>query len=188
MDKNRITKTSKFLSYVLRHRPDVAGVELDAEGWTDIDTLMAGAAAAGTVIDRELLREVVDTNDKRRFAISPDGRRIRAVQGHSRAGAGIAYPPKAPPDRLYHGTATRFLDTIRREGLRPGNRHFVHLSADRDTAITVGQRHGKPAVLIVDAAAMYGEGLVFHQADNGVWLTLAVPPSRILFPENGREV
>lgn len=185
MDKNRLTKTSKFLSYVLRHRPDAAGIELDAEGWTDIDALLAGAAAAGTAIDRDLLLEVVDSSDKKRFAVAPDGRRIRAVQGHSSAGAGVEYPPKTPPARLYHGTATRFLDSIRRDGLRPGDRHFVHLSADRDTAVSVGGRHGKPAVLLVDAAAMHRDGLIFHQADNGVWLTQAVPLAYIDFADNG---
>ena len=170
-------EVSKFLSYVLRHAPEAAGLTLDSEDWAPIDALLEGAARAGKGMTRELLQRVVDTNSKKRFEISPDGGRVRAVQGHSTAEVQREYPPLEPPQRLYHGTATRFLSSIREQGLRPGSRHHVHLSKDAETAVAVGQRHGKPVVLIVAAQAMHADGHLFFQAENGVWLTPAVPPA-----------
>jgi len=169
-------KTSKFLSYVLRHAPEVAGLTLDREGWASVDELIAGAERAGKPLPRDLLHRVVANNSKKRFELSSDGDRIRAVQGHSTDAVQRDYPEVEPPAELFHGTATRFLAPIRREGLRPGSRHHVHLSADTATAAEVGKRHGKVVVLTIDAAAMRAAGHVFHQAENGVWLTLAVPP------------
>lgn len=174
---DRLTETSKFLSYVLRHQPQAIGLSLDSEGWAGIDALIAAAAANGRALDHTLIREVVDASDKKRFSISPDGARIRAVQGHSTAEVAIAYAPVEPPEQLFHGTATRFLDSIRAEGLIAGSRHHVHLSPDAETATAVGRRHGQPVVLTVAAGAMYRQGFVFHRADNGVWLTKAVPPA-----------
>lgn len=174
---DRLTETSKFLSYVLRHEPQAIGLALDSEGWAGIDALIAAAAASGTALDRDLIRAVVDTSDKKRFAISPDGARIRAVQGHSTAEVAIAYDPVEPPEQLFHGTATRFLESIRSQGLVAGSRHHVHLSPDAETATAVGRRHGEPVVLTVAAGAMHRQGFVFHRADNGVWLTKAVPPA-----------
>ncbi|WP_395678168.1 RNA 2'-phosphotransferase [Inquilinus sp.] len=174
---DRLTETSKFLSYVLRHEPQAIGLTLDSEGWARIDALIAAAAANGKVLDRELIQAVVDGNDKKRFSISPDGDRMRAVQGHSTAEVAIAYAPVEPPEQLFHGTATRFLASIRAEGLVPGSRHHVHLSPDVETAMAVGRRHGQPVVLTVAAGAMHCQGFVFHRADNGVWLTKAVPPA-----------
>jgi putative RNA 2'-phosphotransferase len=129
------------------------------------------------VLERDLIRTVVDTSDKKRFAISPDGARIRAVQGHSTAEVAIAYEPMEPPEQLFHGTAIRFLASIRVEGLVAGSRHHVHLSPDAETATAVGRRHGQPAVLTVAAGSMHRQGFVFYRADNGVWLTKAVPPA-----------
>ena len=170
---------SRFLSLVLRHRPERIGLDLNANGWADIDTLIALAAPTHR-LDRALIDAVVAGNDKQRFAISADGRRIRANQGHSVA-VDLALPPATPPPLLYHGTATRFVDAIRREGLKPGNRQHVHLSRDIDTAMKVGSRHGRPHVLRVDAAAMTAAGHVFHVSENGVWLTAAVPVAFIDF-------
>jgi putative RNA 2'-phosphotransferase len=172
---DRLTETSKFLSYVLRHKPQAIGLALDPEGWAGIEALIAAAAANGRQLDRPLIQAVVDSNDKKRFAISADGTRIRAVQGHSSPEVAIAYEPVAPPERLYHGTATRFLESIRAQGLVAGSRHHVHLSPDAETATAVGRRHGKPVVLAVAAGAMHAQGFIFHRADNGVWLTAAVP-------------
>ena len=169
------TRASKFLSYVLRHRPDAIGIALDREGWTDIASLIAAASKAGKQLDRRLIETVVANNDKKRFAISEDGLRIRAVQGHSTDRVDIRYVKKVPPGFLYHGTATRFLDAIRKEGLRPGSRQYVHLSQDVQTAVAVGQRHGKPVVLKIDALRMHREGFVFYLAENEVWLVLQVP-------------
>jgi putative RNA 2'-phosphotransferase len=174
---DRIVETSKFLSYVLRHQPDAIGIALDSEGWTDIAALVAAAAQHGRRLDRALIEEIVRSNDKKRFALSNDGLRIRAVQGHSTATVQLQHVETVPPPVLYHGTATRFLDAIRREGLRAGARHHVHLSQEHVTAVAVGSRHGKPAVLRVDAARMAADGFRFFLSENGVWLTNEVPAS-----------
>jgi putative RNA 2'-phosphotransferase len=167
---------SKFLSDVLRHQPETIGLALDREGWADISALIEGATKAGCKLDRAVILEVVTSSDKKRFSLSPDGQRIRAVQGHSTEHVAIDYAEKQPPDLLYHGTATRFMASICDQGLLPGTRHHVHLSADAATAIKVGLRHGKPQVLVVAAAEMYRAGHRFFQAENGVWLTAVVPP------------
>lgn len=166
---------SRHLSYVLRHRPDSIGLALDPGGWADVDELVERSRTAGHAIDRERVTRIVETSDKRRFALSEDGTRIRANQGHSiEVDLGLA--PLTPPAVLFHGTATRFLDAIRAEGLRPGSRRFVHLSADEATAVEVGRRHGEPVVLHVDAARMHADGGTFYVAENGVWLTERVDP------------
>lgn len=165
------TEASKFLSYILRHEPQAIGLTLDREGWAEINALIAGAKQAGHTLDVELIRAVVGSSDKKRFALSDDGERIRAVQGHSTDTVAIQYEAKVPPEFLYHGTATRFLESILAEGLRPGERHHVHLSEDIATATAVGQRYGKPAILKIEALRMHQQGFVFIQADNGVWLT-----------------
>jgi hypothetical protein len=121
--------------------------------------------------------KVVATNDQKRFELSADGQRIRAVQGHSTRSVQRHFEPRQPPDLLFHGTASRFVAAIDREGLKPGARHHVHLSADEQTARCVGLRYGLPVVLAVDAARMHAQGFVFHQAENGVWLTARVPPA-----------
>jgi len=175
MNPKQLNQTSKFLSYVLRHQPEAIGITLDLEGWTDIAALIAAAANNGTQLDHDLIQAVVLTSDKKRFAISEDGLRIRAVQGHSTESVDINYVEKVPPEWLYHGTAIRFLESIRKEGLKPGERHYVHLSQDQQTALAVGQRYGKPVVLKIKALLMQTQGFKFLQADNGVWLTNSVP-------------
>lgn len=166
---------SKFLSYVLRHEPQAIGLELDSEGWANIKLLIICAGRHERKLDMPLIQAVVDNNDKKRFVISDDGQRIRAVQGHSSSQVNISYQEKTPPEYLYHGTATRFIDSINSKGLVAGSRQYVHLSADQSTAITVGQRHGKPVILTVNALQMYQQGFKFYQAENGVWLTVHVP-------------
>ncbi|MEH3144306.1 MAG: RNA 2'-phosphotransferase [Methylobacterium frigidaeris] len=165
---------SKFLSYVLRHAPETIGLRLDPNGWAEVDVLLENARKAGKRFDRDTLHRVVAENDKQRFTLSGDGRRIRAAQGHSVA-VDLALVPSEPPALLYHGTATRNLEAIFAEGLIPGRRRHVHLSATPEVARAVGERHGKPTVLTVDAARMHGEGHRFLRADNGVWLTDRVP-------------
>jgi putative RNA 2'-phosphotransferase len=179
-DERRTVKVSKYLSKHLRHQPARIGLTLDESGWVEIGTLLEAAAAHGFRISRDELDHVVATNDKQRFAI--EGTRIRASQGHS-IDVDLGLPPAKPPAYLYHGTVARNLDAIRAEGLRPMNRHDVHLSPDRDTAARVGARRGRPVVLTVDAGAMHRDGHVFHVSANGVWLTEAVPPQYLRFTE-----
>lgn len=181
----KLVRLSKFLSLVLRHEPEKIGIVLDANGWVAVDDLLAAAARAGTSISREQLDQVVVTNDKKRFAFSSDGSRIRASQGHS-VEVDLGLAPVVPPERLYHGTATRFVESIRAEGLRAQSRQHVHLSPDEETAIKVGQRHGKPVVLVVRAGAMHQAGHVFYRSENGVWLTEAVPPGYLEIPGSSR--
>ena len=169
------TEISKFLSYVLRHKPEDIGLSLDKEGWADIVELLRLATKHGAPVTRERLDQVVAESDKKRFALSPDGLRIRAVQGHSTRSVDISFEPLTPPPKLHHGTAQRFLHSIHEQGLVPGERQYVHLSADRNTAFPVGQRHGKAVVLTVNAAAMARDGLLFYLSENDVWLTRAVP-------------
>src|SRR5262249_29693794 len=170
-----LVETSKFLSLVLRHRPEAIGMTLDDEGWIDVDVLLAAAARHGRSISRDQLADVVATNDKQRFSFSPDGRSIRANQGHS-IDVDLALAPLEPPELLYHGTVERFIPSIREKGLIRGQRHHVHLSGDRETAARVGQRRGKPVVLIVESGRMHRAGHQFFRSANGVWLTDTVPP------------
>lgn len=174
MTEKTIVQTSKFLSFVLRHKPDAIGLELDGSGWADVLQLIDRAASDGRNLSEELIRVVVETNDKQRFEMSEDGRRIRASQGHS-IEIDLGLEPRIPPDILFHGTATRFLDSILASGLEPRGRQHVHLSADEATAIAVGQRHGKPVVLQIDAASMTVDGHRFYLSKNLVWLADSVP-------------
>ncbi len=161
------------MSWALRHAPGEAGVTLDAQGWTDVDALAAALGAS-----HDAILDVVETSDKQRFALSPDGLRIRASQGHT-VPVDLGLTPVPPPSRLYHGTVARFLDAIGREGLRPLGRHHVHLSASRAEAEAVGRRRGPPVTLAVAADAMAAAGHVFYRSANGVWLTDVVPPEHI---------
>lgn len=163
------------MSLVLRHQPARAGLTLDPAGWTPIADLLRGLHANGLPVDRETLARVVAGNDKQRFAISEDGLRIRAHQGHS-VPVDLALAPALPPAQLFHGTATRNVDSIFRTGLHAGKRHHVHLSVDVATATKVGARHGRPVVFTVHAERMHAAGHEFFLSANGVWLTGNVPP------------
>lgn len=176
-----LTRLSKFLSLILRHEPEKFGVVLDSAGWTEVEALLDACGRNGQAIDRVTLEAIVATSDKKRFAFDETGTRIRASQGHS-VEVELGYEPAAPPALLYHGTATRFVAAIRAEGLKKMARHHVHLSADEATARAVGQRHGKPAVLVIDAAAMAGETFAFFVSANNVWLVDHVPARFIRFP------
>ena len=182
------TQISKTLSYWLRHRPDAAGIELSPEGWANVDLVLAALAKEQLEADWERLVQVVDTNDKSRFELSANGQMIRARQGHSVDVEG-SWTAASPPPVLYHGTVDRFWHAIDSEGLRPMNRHHVHLSADVETARLVGQRRGKPVILEVDAAGLVASGCEFFLTSNNVWLVSAVPPQYIrrsgICPVNG---
>ncbi|WP_437222612.1 RNA 2'-phosphotransferase [Planctomicrobium sp. SH661] len=169
-----ILSTSKFLSLILRHNPELIGLELDRHGWADIKTLIRAANQRGKHLDLELLWQVVHENDKQRFVISEDGQRIRANQGHS-LNVDLALESQVPPELLYHGTVRKFLPLILERGLIPGSRQHVHLSADLRTAESVGKRRGEPVILTIAAAEMYAAGNEFYLSQNGVWLTYHVP-------------
>lgn len=166
-----LTEISKFLSYILRHKPDAIDLKLDAQGWASIKCIIE---KSDIEITEAAIREVVASSDKKRFIISDDGLCIRANQGHS-IDIDLGLKPKEPPEILYHGTANRFLDEIKIHGLQPKNRQYVHLSDNLETAMKVGQRHGKAVVLSIPARSMHKSGHLFFQAENGVWLIKAVP-------------
>ena len=156
---------------VLRHKPEKANIVLDNAGWTNVKTLLVNIK-----MDTSTLEQVVATNNKKRFEFNNDKTRIRARQGHS-VDVELGYEPQDPPEFLYHGTATRFLNSIMKEGLKPMGRHQVHLSQDLETASTVGKRHGKLIIIKVQAQRMVKEiGAKFYITDNNVWLTDKVPP------------
>ncbi|QJW85901.1 RNA 2'-phosphotransferase [Ramlibacter terrae] len=190
---DQLAGVSRLLSKVLRHEPELIGVRLDAQGWADIDNLLLaiGRAASSPLagkrlrglpaVNRQFLQQVVAENDEGRFAVSSDGTRIRAVQGHS-VRVDLGYAHEQPPKVLFHGTAAASLPSIERQGLVPGSRHAVHLSSARDAARAVGARHGRPVVLTVLAGRMQQDGLAFAQATNGGWLTESVPPKYLKRP------
>jgi putative RNA 2'-phosphotransferase len=175
------SKRSKFLSLVLRHRPELIGIRLDENGWVDVDVLLVAIQKNGRGMTRAELEETVRSNNKQRFAFSSDGLRVRANQGHS-VEVDLGLEPQTPPNVLYHGTTDRFLESIWKAGLQKRKRHHVHLSCDPRTATAVGQRHGRPVILKVDAARMHADGLKFYCSANGVWLTDEVPMQYIEFP------
>lgn len=175
MENKNHVRLSKFLSFVLRHEPESIGLVLDRQGWAPIDRLIELANARGKALSRPLLEEIVRTNSKQRFAISDDGLRIRASQGHSTE-VELGYEAKEPPAVLFHGTTAAAIPAIRQQGLQKMARHHVHLSAELETARNVGGRRGVPVILEVDAARMHRDGHRFYVSANGVWLTEQVPP------------
>jgi putative RNA 2'-phosphotransferase len=178
MEANKLKQISKSLSYVLRHRPDSLGIDLETGGWIAVDVLLPAFEKSGKHLSPEILREVVASNDKQRFEFSDDGLRIRARQGHS-VGVELGYEPATPPAVLFHGTAAHNLDSIFEKGLLKGRRHHVHLSTNKQSMIQVAMRHGKPVLLVVQASQMHAAGHKFFVTGNNVWLTEHVPPNYI---------
>lgn len=170
------TRAGKFLSLVLRHQPEKISITLDRHGWAEVREILKGMD-----LTMEELVHIVETDEKQRYSFNGDRTRIRANQGHS-VPVDLELEAVEPPERLYHGTVERFLPSIRREGLKKGQRQYVHLSGDRATAANVGRRRGEPVVLQVDAGRMRRDGLLFYRAANGVWLTEAVPPEYLTLP------
>jgi putative RNA 2'-phosphotransferase len=179
MNKSMV-RISKFLSLTLRHQPEKIGLRLSESGWASVEELIEASRRSGVEFTLEELQNVVASNDKKRFSLSEDGLRIRANQGHS-VEVDLGYAPNIPPEILYHGTAERFLASIKQQGLVKGKRHHVHLSADADVAMKVGRRHGRPVVLRIEAGRMYRDELVFYLSANGVWLTESVPIQYLVF-------
>lgn len=168
-------KIGKFICLILRHKPEIIGIELDKNGWANVDELINGLKKKYPDFNREKLEYIVNTDNKQRYSLSDDKSKIRARQGHS-IDVDVELKELAPPEFLYHGTAERFLESIMKEGLVPKSRLYVHLSNDVETAEKVGKRHGKPAVLKIETGKMAKDGFKFYLSENGVWLTKAVPP------------
>ncbi|MEM9644776.1 MAG: RNA 2'-phosphotransferase [Planctomycetota bacterium] len=179
---DNLTRIGKFLSLVLRHRPEAIGLQLDSQGWVPVDQLIRHANDRGRQLSLEVVLEVVAKNEKKRFALSEDGLMIRANQGHSIAHVDLGLASQPPPQILFHGTVATFLDSIREHGLKKRSRNHVHLSVDSVTATRVGARRGKPILLTVQSRAMHDAGHLFYLSDNGVWLTEHVPPAFLIFP------
>ena len=177
-----LERASRFLSLVLRHKPEAAGIELDPHGWADVDALLKGMPHRYP-LTMELLEELVYTDKKSRYAFNEDKTKIRANQGHS-IPVDVELEEVLPPPVLWHGTGEKNVAAILREGLRPMSRLYVHLSPDRETAIKVGRRHGRPVVFQVDTQAMVRDGFRFYRSRNGVWLIKAVPPQYLLHTRN----
>jgi putative RNA 2'-phosphotransferase len=172
MSKSRgenLEDLGRFISLVLRHHPETIGISIDEYGYANTQELIAKMNAHGKHIDFETLKYIVDTNNKKRYSFNEDFSKIRANQGHS-IKVNLGLVEKIPPKVLYHGTATRFLDSIMREGITKQSRQYVHLSGNVETALSVGKRHGKPIVLGIDTTSMLDDGAKFYLSENGVWL------------------
>lgn len=172
--RKQFKKLSKFLSLILRHKPDTIGIKLDDSGWTDVDSLISKMNDYGISIDLETLILLVETNNKKRFAFNQNQTKIRANQGHS-VNIELGYKAKMPPETLYHGTGNKSVKSILKKGIEKRKRHHVHLSLDIETALNVGRRHGKPVVFEILSKQMFEDGFEFFLSKNGVWLTDNVP-------------
>jgi len=172
---SNLNQTSKFISLILRHKPETIGITLDEHGWADVKELIDGVNSSGSYhMDMDSLKEIVRTDEKQRYSFNEDCTLIRANQGHS-IPVDVELQEAIPPEILYHGTGEKYTAAINEQGLLPKSRLYVHLSADLETAKKVGQRHGKPVIYIVDCKAMLAEGYKFYRSVNNVWLTKKVP-------------
>lgn len=178
MNNSQLVKISKYLSKHLRHQSDRLGIKLLPGGWVAVDELLKACAKNAFPISRTQLEQVVANNDKQRFSFDSTGTLIRANQGHS-VEVDLQLEPVTPPDVLYHGTGAGAVAAIMQTGLCKMSRHHVHLSKDIAIARAVGARHGKPVVLVINAAAMHQAGYTFYCSDNGVWLVDSVLPEYI---------
>ena len=168
-------KISKYISLLLRHKPEAEGLTMDSHGWVPVTQLVKALNGRFHGFTKEDLDRIVAESDKQRYSYSEDETKIRANQGHS-IDVDVEMPIAEPPEILWHGTADRFAASIEKEGLKPQSRRFVHLSKDRDTAYIVGRRHGRPVIYLVKSGEMYRDGFVFRISANGVWQTETVPP------------
>lgn len=182
MNEGHKRKISKYLSFILRHHPEHIGLKLDENGWANIQELIVAAGRDKVELTTEMIRVVVESNDKQRFSFSEDGTKIRANQGHS-ISVDLQLPPETPPDILLHGTSTKALKQIRLKGLDKKDRNYVHLHIDPTAARDVGRRHGEPFVLQINSKQMSLDGLLFYKSKNGIWLTDHVPVEYIIFEE-----
>lgn len=181
MNERETKRISKFLSLLLRHQPDLVGLQLDENGWAEVHELIQKSKKKGKDFTLEILEQVVATNDKKRFSFNEDKTKIRANQGHSLKNIDLQFEAIEPPEFLYHGTVPKFMQAIRSQGLQKMSRQHVHLSQDLETATKVGSRRGVPTILTIRSGAMFEEGFEFYKSANGVWLTDQVPVKFIEF-------
>jgi len=180
-----INHTSKYISLILRHKPETIGISLDEHGWADVQELIDGInASCSDRLDKELLEEIVRTDEKQRYSFNEDHTLIRANQGHS-VPVDVELEEKVPPAILWHGTGEKFVPSIDKQGLIPKSRLYVHLSSDTETARKVGSRHGKPVIYEIDCRKMSEDGYRFYLSANGIWLTKAVPAKYLRKESNG---
>ena len=168
-----LKSTSKFISLILRHKPETIGITLDEHGWANVDELIEGISRTQP-FDREMLEEIVATDEKGRYSFNEDKTLIRANQGHS-IPVDVELEQKEPPEILYHGTGEKYVASIDEQGLIPKSRLYVHLSKDEETAKKVGSRHGKPVIYIVKSGQMSRDGIPFFLSANGIWLVKEAP-------------
>lgn len=178
MNKTERVKISKFLSLILRHKPEEIDLVLDKNGWANVNDIIDKYKELN--LDFNIIKKIVDTSEKKRFQLSEDQSKIRASQGHS-IPVDLDLQNVDPPEILYHGTATRFIESIKKNGLCSKERNHVHLTHDIKTAMEVGKRYGKPIILIIKATEMYKQGMQFYLSENDVWLTNNVPVKFIIF-------
>lgn len=169
-----LTNLSKYMSLILRHKPETIGISLDEHGWANVDGLINGIAQKNEGFNMDILEEIVRTDNKQRYSFNDDKTLIRANQGHS-INVDVELEEKEPPEYLYHGTGKKYVKSIDRIGLIPKNRLYVHLSKDVETAENVGKRHGKEVVYCVSSGQMYRNGHKFYLSENGIWLTKEIP-------------
>ena len=181
MNEKEIKRISKFLSLLLRHKPETIGLKLDENGWADVEELIHKSKKRRMHFSISDLEKVVAENDKQRFSFNEDNSKIRANQGHSIKNINLGFEAIEPPENLYHGTVEKFLDSIKANGLQKMNRQHVHLSEDLITATKVGSRRGKPIISVINSGLMFCEGYEFYKSKNGVWLTDQVPSKFIQF-------
>lgn len=177
-----LTDTSRFMSLILRHKPEAIGISLDEHGWANVDELIAGIAKSHD-FNMDILEKIVSTDEKQRYSFNEDKTLIRANQGHS-IPVDVELDQVEPPAELWHGTGEKYVEAIDEQGLIPKSRLYVHLSKDSDTATKVGKRHGKPILYIVKAGEMYKDGYKFYLSKNGVWLTKEVPKKYLVKQEH----
>ncbi len=180
-----LVKAGRYISYLLRHHPEEAGLSLDEHGWADVQQLISAVGKSYAGFSQEILDEIVATNNKQRYSYNEDKTLIRANQGHS-IPVDVELPEAQPPEILWHGTGEKFVDSINKTGLVPKSRLHVHLSKDVATARQVGSRHGKPVVYKVLSAEMARDGYKFYLSVNGVWLTKEVPVKYLIL--NSEEI
>lgn len=163
---------SKYISLILRHKPETIGISLDEHGWANVDELIRGVSKFHP-LDMETLERIVAEDEKQRYSFNEDKTLIRANQGHS-IPVDVELEEVQPPEFLYHGTGEKYVESIDKQGLIPKSRLYVHLSVDEETARKVGSRHGKPVIYIVKSGEMYRNQEKFYRSVNGIWLTKRV--------------